>query len=60
MAEFESGQTMEVDVPKRSVNHTQAKPVVFGQLIIGPPGSGKSTFCKTMLDVLTKLGISKS
>lgn len=28
----------------------------FGQIVIGPPGSGKSTFCAGMSDFLTSLG----
>ena len=28
----------------------------FGQLVIGPPGSGKSTYCKAMKEFLTALG----
>lgn len=28
----------------------------FGQLVIGPPGSGKSTYCKKMSEHLGKLG----
>ena len=28
----------------------------FGQIVIGPPGSGKSTFCAGMSDFLTGLG----
>ena len=28
----------------------------FGQLVIGPPGSGKSTYCTGMYDLLTSLG----
>lgn len=46
---------MEVNVVNEAQS-SQARPIVFGQLLIGPPGSGKSTFCKTMFDVLTKLG----
>ena len=29
---------------------------LFGQIIIGPPGSGKSTYCTGYLDFLTALG----
>ncbi|XP_046749031.1 GPN-loop GTPase 2 [Diprion similis] len=29
---------------------------IFGQLVIGPPGSGKTTFCHGMSNFLTKLG----
>ena len=32
------------------------KKLVFGQMLIGPPGSGKSTFCKAMLDMMKGLG----
>lgn len=28
----------------------------FGQIVIGPPGSGKSTYCAGMLEFLTNLG----
>ena len=28
----------------------------FGQLVIGPPGSGKSTYCRAMKEFLTALG----
>lgn len=30
--------------------------LVFGQMVIGPPGCGKSTFCKTMFDLMKNLG----
>ena len=30
--------------------------VAFGQLVVGPPGSGKSTFCSGMKQFLTSLG----
>lgn len=30
--------------------------LVFGQLVIGPPGSGKSTYCKGMYDTMKNLG----
>jgi GTPase SAR1 family protein len=30
--------------------------MVFGQLVIGPPGSGKSTYCTGMADFLRSLG----
>ena len=29
---------------------------IFGQVVIGPPGSGKSTYCKAMREFLTGLG----
>lgn len=29
---------------------------IFGQVVIGPPGSGKSTYCKAMREFLTALG----
>jgi ABC-type iron transport system FetAB ATPase subunit len=28
----------------------------FGQLVIGPPGSGKSTYCDHMAKLLTEIG----
>lgn len=28
----------------------------FGQLIIGPPGSGKTTYCDHMAKLLTEIG----
>ncbi|KAK9504697.1 hypothetical protein O3M35_010967 [Rhynocoris fuscipes] len=31
-------------------------PFTFGQLVIGPPGSGKSTYCKKMSEYLSKIG----
>jgi hypothetical protein len=30
--------------------------MVFGQLVIGPPGSGKTTYCHGMLQYLSALG----
>ncbi|MGH0142242.1 UNVERIFIED_CONTAM: hypothetical protein FKN15_076102 [Acipenser sinensis] len=30
--------------------------VMFGQVVIGPPGSGKTTYCLGMQEFLTKLG----
>ena len=29
---------------------------LFGQLVIGPPGSGKTTYCDAMCKLLTDLG----
>lgn len=29
---------------------------MFGQIVIGPPGSGKTTYCQGMLEFLTSLG----
>ena len=30
--------------------------MVFGQVVIGPPGSGKTTYCEGMVQYLTALG----
>ncbi|CAD5124213.1 unnamed protein product [Dimorphilus gyrociliatus] len=30
--------------------------MIFGQVIIGPPGSGKTTYCKAIFDLLEALG----
>lgn len=30
--------------------------LIFGQLVIGPPGSGKTTYCYAMTKFLEKLG----
>lgn len=30
--------------------------LIFGQLVIGPPGSGKTTYCYAMAKFLEKLG----
>lgn len=36
---------------------TQVKPSLrFGQVVIGPPGSGKTTYCQGMQEFLTHLG----
>ena len=32
------------------------KPPAFGQVVIGPPGSGKTTYCSGMLQFLTGIG----
>lgn len=32
-----------------------APEAIFGQLVIGPPGSGKTTYCKKMKDILQEL-----
>ncbi len=31
-------------------------PARYGQLVIGPPGSGKTTYCSSMRQLLTSLG----
>lgn len=33
-----------------------SKPLRFGQVVIGPPGSGKTTYCQGMQEFLTGLG----
>lgn len=33
-----------------------AKPLRFGQVVIGPPGSGKTTYCRAMQQFLTAMG----
>ena len=30
--------------------------MIFGQLVIGPPGSGKTTYCKAMGEYIKRLG----
>lgn len=35
---------------------TMTSNTIFGQLVIGPAGSGKTTYCQVMSDYLTKLG----
>lgn len=30
--------------------------LVFGQILIGPPGAGKSSLCKGMYDLMKNLG----
>ncbi|KAG7242221.1 hypothetical protein INR49_024267 [Caranx melampygus] len=38
-------------------SHTGATPTLrFGQVVIGPPGSGKTTYCRGMQEFLTHLG----
>lgn len=34
----------------------QEEPLRFGQVVIGPPGSGKSTYCRGMQEFLSRLG----
>ena len=31
-------------------------PVTFGQIVVGPPGSGKTTYCEGMTQMLRNLG----
>lgn len=45
----------------RRIHHREFLPTFFrmpsfGQIVIGPPGSGKSTFCAGMCEFLTNLG----
>ena len=47
------------DIPKHfGVKFTEMarKPPAFGQVVIGPPGSGKTTYCSGMLQFLTGIG----
>lgn len=37
-------------------SQTQTHPLRFGQVVIGPPGSGKTTYCQGMQEFLTRLG----
>ena len=31
-------------------------PTIFGQVVVGPPGSGKTTYCSHIYDYLKKIG----
>lgn len=35
---------------------SRPSPLAFGQVVIGPPGSGKSTYCQAMREFLARLG----
>ncbi|XP_053854744.1 GPN-loop GTPase 2 isoform X3 [Vidua macroura] len=37
---------------------SRASPLAFGQVVIGPPGSGKTTYCQAMQEFLARLGRS--
>lgn len=37
---------------------SRAGPLAFGQVVIGPPGSGKTTYCQAMREFLARLGRS--
>ena len=36
--------------------NTDPRKTVFGQLVIGPPGSGKTTYCHAIKEFLTGVG----
>ncbi|WVR05127.1 hypothetical protein IAU60_002139 [Kwoniella sp. DSM 27419] len=42
----------DMDLPERQVQHATA----FGQLVTGPPGAGKTTYCNGLHQFLTALG----
>ena len=47
---------MDIDEQPNSAYRKNDKKLVFGQMLIGPPGCGKSTFCKGMYDLMKNLG----
>ena len=47
---------IEKQIQNYATRKNDAKKLVFGQILIGPPGSGKSTFCKAMYDLMKSLG----
>ncbi|XP_060703276.1 GPN-loop GTPase 2 [Hemiscyllium ocellatum] len=42
--------------PVKMSEESRPRTVIFGQIVIGPPGSGKTTYCLGMQEFLSKLG----
>ena len=36
--------------------HKEGRKMVFGQVVVGPPGSGKTTYCNGMSQFLSLIG----
>jgi GPN-loop GTPase len=49
-------QSLFVNMSKIGKDNLKVSKLVFGQLVIGPPGSGKSTYCQKMIEFYKKLG----